>query len=68
MLFAAGMITVEALMGIMIAIPIVSTGRADVLALPESMHFGGWLGLLVLGGLATWLYRIATDRRPAPAG
>jgi putative OPT family oligopeptide transporter len=68
MLFAAGMITGEALMGILIAIPIVSTGRADVLALPDSLRFGGWLGLLVLGGLAAWLYRIATDRRPAPAG
>jgi putative OPT family oligopeptide transporter len=68
MLFAAGMITGEALMGILIAIPIVSTGRADVLALPESLRFGGWLGLLVLGALAAWLYRIATDRAPAPAG
>jgi hypothetical protein len=67
-LFAAGMITGEALMGILIAIPIVSSGRADVLALPAALHFGGWLGLLVLGGLAIWLYRIATDRRPAPAG
>jgi len=67
-LFAAGMITGEALMGILIAIPIVTAGRADVLALPESLHFGGWLGLLVLGGLAAWLYRIATDRRPAPGG
>ncbi len=63
MLFAAGMITGEALMGIVIAIPIVTSGRADVLALPASLQFGGWLGLLVLGGLATWLYRIATDRR-----
>jgi len=68
MLFAAGMITGEALMGILIAIPIVTTGRADVLALPEGLHFGGWLGLLVLGGLAAWLYRIATDRRPAIVG
>ena len=34
MLFAAGLITGEALMGIVIAIPIVATGRADVLALP----------------------------------
>ena len=34
-LFAAGLITGEALMGIVIAIPIVASGRADVLALPE---------------------------------
>ena len=48
-LFAAGLITGEALMGILIAIPIVVTGRADVLALPAALQFGGWLGLLVLG-------------------
>jgi putative OPT family oligopeptide transporter len=66
MLFAAGMITGEALMGILIAIPIVSSGRADVLALPEGLHFGGWLGLLVLGALAAWLYRTATARAAAP--
>ncbi len=65
MLFAAGMITGEALMGIVIAIPIVTSGRADVLALPEGLQFGGWLGLLVIFSLAAWLYRIATDRRPA---
>ena len=35
-LFAAGLITGEALMGIVIAIPIVMSGRADVLALPAS--------------------------------
>ena len=62
MLFAAGMITGEALMGILIAVPIVTSGRADVLALPESLHFGGWLGLLVFGALALWLYRVAIDR------
>jgi len=65
MLFAAGMITGEALMGILIAVPIVTAGRADVLALPAGLHFGGWLGLLVLGALAAWLYRTATRRRPA---
>ena len=52
MLFSAGLITGEALMGIFIAIPIVVTGRADVLALPESMQFGGWLGLLLLSFIA----------------
>ena len=62
MLFAAGMITGEALMGILIAIPIVSTGRADVLALPESLQLGRGFGLAVLAALAFWLYRTATAR------
>jgi putative OPT family oligopeptide transporter len=60
-LFAAGLITGEALMGIMIAIPIVSTGRADVLALPVAWQFGQWLGLLALAVLALLLYRTATS-------
>lgn len=60
-LFSAGLITGEALMGIMIAIPIVSTGRADVLALPAAWQFGQWLGLLALAALALLLYRAATS-------
>lgn len=67
MLFAAGMITGEALMGIVIAIPIVSSGRGDVLALPERLRIGElpageWLGLAVLAALALALYRTATRR------
>ena len=64
MLFSAGLITGEALMGIFIAIPIVVTGRADVLALPENMQFGGWLGLILLSIIAWLLFRYAT--RPEP--
>jgi putative OPT family oligopeptide transporter len=59
LLFAAGIITGEALMGIGIAIPIVTSGRADVLALPSSLQFGEGLGLLVLAILGAWLYRTA---------
>jgi putative OPT family oligopeptide transporter len=62
MLFAAGLITGEALMGIFIAIPIVMSGRADVLALPAALQFGGWLGLAVVGWLAWWLYRTGVRR------
>jgi len=62
MLFAAGLITGEALMGIFIAIPIVTSGRADVLALPAGLQFGGWLGLAVVGWLAVMLYRVGTRR------
>jgi len=61
-LFAAGLITGEALMGIFIAIPIVMSGRADVLALPAGLQFGEWLGLAVVGGLAAWLYKAGSSR------
>ena len=64
-LFSAGLITGEALMGIFIAIPIVATGSADVLRLGEAWHFGGWLGLLMLVGVAILLYRLATQDKPA---
>jgi len=62
-LFSAGLITGEALMGIVIAIPIVLAGRADVLALPAALHFGGWLGLLMLAGVALLMYRMATRQQ-----
>ena len=45
-LFAAGLITGESLMGILIAIPIVVASSSDVLALPESLQFGRLLGLV----------------------
>jgi putative OPT family oligopeptide transporter len=56
-LFAAGLITGEALMGIGIAFPIVYAERLDVLSLPESLQFGGWLGLVLLAYIAWLLYR-----------
>lgn len=62
MLFAAGLITGEALMGIMMAIPIVAAGKGDVLALPEGIQLHGatgeWIGLMLLGVVAMWLYRV----------
>jgi putative OPT family oligopeptide transporter len=61
-LFASGLITGEALMGILIAVPIVLSGRPDVLALPASLHFGRLLGLAMLAALGIWLYRTATRR------
>ena len=57
MLFSAGLITGEALMGIAIALPIVLSGRPDVLALPEQFHFGQFLGLVVLAVVGWLLYR-----------
>ncbi|MGI9245107.1 MAG: OPT family oligopeptide transporter [Steroidobacteraceae bacterium] len=64
-LFAAGLITGEALMGIFIAIPIVASGRADVLALDGRLQFGEAVGLAVVVALAVWLYRVGIDRRGA---
>jgi putative OPT family oligopeptide transporter len=61
-LFAAGLITGEALMGIFIAIPIVMSGRADVLALGESWQFGEATGLAVVAALAFALYRVGLRR------
>jgi putative OPT family oligopeptide transporter len=61
-LFAAGLITGEALMGIVIAIPIVLSGRADVLALGESWQSGEALGLAVVAALAFALYRAGIRR------
>jgi hypothetical protein len=58
-LFSAGLITGEALMGILIAFPIVYSNRADVLALPAAWQFGQWLGMIALALIALWLYRTA---------
>ena len=56
------MITGEALMGIFMAVPIVVVGSAEVLALPEQWHFGGWLGLAMLAAVAVLLYRLAVGK------
>ncbi|MBM4213257.1 MAG: oligopeptide transporter, OPT family, partial [Gammaproteobacteria bacterium] len=65
LLFAAGMITGEALMGIAIAVPIVTSGSPDVLALPAGLRFGEWLGLGVLALLGFLMYRTATRAEAA---
>jgi putative OPT family oligopeptide transporter len=56
-LFAAGLITGEALIGIGLAVPIVISGEQDVLALGYS--WPGWIGIVVVAGIATLLYRVA---------
>ncbi len=63
-LFAAGLITGEALMGILIAIPIVVSGRADVIALPEALQQGKWVGLAVLAVVGWLLYRTGAKANP----
>lgn len=59
-LFSAGLITGEALVGIAIAVPIVLSERADVLALPAQWQLGQWFGLLVLALVGWLLYRSGT--------
>ena len=64
MLFAAGLITGEALVGIVMAIPIVVSENPDVLALPFNLGSVG--GIVVFVALAAALYRVA-GRDPTPA-
>lgn len=64
MLFAAGLITGEALVGIVMAIPIVVSENPDVLALPFNLGSVG--GIVVFVALAVALFRVAR-RDPTPA-
>jgi putative OPT family oligopeptide transporter len=70
MLFAAGLITGEALMGILIGFAIYGTKRADVFALPQAYQLGGslgeWVGLFLLGLVGVWMYRVGrSGNQPA---
>jgi putative OPT family oligopeptide transporter len=70
LLFAAGLITGEALLGIMLAIPIVVAGRADVLAF-WGIHESTWPGVVLLALVMAYLYRVGTAagrRGGAPGG
>ena len=58
-LLAAGLITGEALMGILLAIPIVFTGNPSFLAVPENLQIGPSLGLLVLALIVLKLFQTA---------
>lgn len=64
-LFAAGLITGEALTGILIAIPIVASGRADVMSL--GLHLGPWVGLAILAFVGWLLYRTSVRNGGANA-
>ncbi|HEY5665716.1 MAG TPA: oligopeptide transporter, OPT family [Gammaproteobacteria bacterium] len=59
-LFAAGLITGEALLGIALAVPIVVTGDADVLSL--GFELPAIAGIIVVAGIAVALYRVASRR------
>jgi putative OPT family oligopeptide transporter len=58
-LYSSGLITGEALMGIVVAFFVWKWKDPDVLALPERFHYGEWLGLVVFGVLGVLLYLTA---------
>jgi len=69
LLFASGLITGEALMGILLAIPIIILKQYDV-SLPIIEHytkdilpFGNWIGIILLLAVAYWLYVTARGQR-----
>jgi putative OPT family oligopeptide transporter len=60
LLFAAGLIAGEAIFGVLLAIPIVLSGDADILSVAESLRPGRWAGAAALAGVAWWMYHTAT--------
>jgi putative OPT family oligopeptide transporter len=58
LLLASGLITGEALMGILIAVPIVILQKSEPLALMEK-PIGAWPGIILLVFVAAWLYKSA---------
>ena len=65
MLFAAGLITGEALVGIFIAICIWAWSNADVLVIGHEIPFAKYWAALVLIGICYWIYRAGTPRHAA---
>jgi putative OPT family oligopeptide transporter len=62
LLFASGLITGEAIIGIVMAIPIVLSGNQNVLAIMDE-PVGAWPGVILLVGIGYWLYRMAMGER-----
>jgi putative OPT family oligopeptide transporter len=69
-LYSSGLITGEALMGIIIAFFVWKWNDPNVLALPEQFHYGEWLGLIIFIVLGYLLYRTGSEgaRRIAGGG
>jgi putative OPT family oligopeptide transporter len=63
MLFAAGLITGEALVGIFIAVCIWISKNPDVLALRAELPLGKWCAAAILIGICYWIFRAGTPRR-----
>ena len=62
LLFASGLITGEALMGILLAIPIVILAKKHISLPFWKMPYGSVVGIVLLAGVAYWLYRTALDK------
>lgn len=60
LLFASGLITGEALIGILLAIPVAIYGSSDVLAL-VSESFGSLPGVVIILGVCYMMYQIAKN-------
>ncbi len=56
LLISAGLIAGEAIMGVLIAIPIVVYKRADVMALPQAWQFGQWPAAALITLIGVWTY------------
>ena len=61
LLFASGLITGEALIGILLAVPIVLAANPDVLSVMEK-PLGAWPGIIMLVGVTYWLYRVGRSK------
>ncbi len=67
LLLASGLITGEALVGILLALPIALASwsaffGADMFRVFETPPLGGMPGLLILLAISVWLYRVACER------
>jgi putative OPT family oligopeptide transporter len=67
MLFAAGLITGEALVGIFIAMCIWISKNPGVLAMASELPGGKWWAAVMLLGICYWIYHAGTPRRAASA-
>ena len=62
LLFSAGLIAGEAIIGVLIAIPIVLTEDANALAVAESLQPGQWAGLAALALVGWWMHSVSTKQ------
>jgi putative OPT family oligopeptide transporter len=62
LLFASGLITGEALMGVLLAIPIAALKPAGIAFPLFEFSLGGWLGTALLLAVCVWMYAAATRR------